>query len=53
MCVLPEVEVGEGLQLAQAGRKGPHTVVVQAERLHRDKLTHLLWHLTEPVLRQV
>lgn len=47
---VPEVEVGEGLQLAQAGRERSHTVVVQAERLQRNKLTHLLWHLTEPVL---
>lgn len=46
VCVyVPEVEVGEGLQLAQAGREGSHTVVIHAECLQRHKLAHLFWHL--------
>lgn len=36
---LPEVEVGEGLEVAQAGGQGTHSIVVKAQRLQRDELT--------------
>lgn len=36
---LPEVEVGEGLEVAQAGGQGTHPIVVKAQRLQGDELT--------------
>lgn len=47
---LPEVEVGESLQVAEAGGQGPHPIVVQAQCLQGDELTQLLWQLTQAVL---
>lgn len=48
-CV-PEVEVGESLQVAEAGGEGPHPIVVQAQCLQGDELTQLLWQLAQAVL---
>lgn len=50
---LPEVEVGEGLEVAQAGGQWTHPIVVKAQRLQRDELTELLRQLTQTVLRQI
>lgn len=35
---LPEVEVGEGLEVAQAGRQRTHPIVVETQRLQGHKL---------------
>ena len=50
---LPEVEVGEGLEAAQAGGQRTHSIVVKAQCLQRDELTELLRQLTQTVLRQI
>lgn len=50
---VPEVEVGEGLKVAQACGQGTHPIVVKAQCLQRDELTELLRQLTQAVLRQI
>lgn len=40
---LPEVEVGKGLEVAQAGRQWTHSIMVKTQRLQRHELTQLLW----------
>ena len=50
---LPEVEVGEGLEVPQAGGERAHAIVVEAERLQGDEVAQLLGQLAQAVLGQV
>lgn len=50
---LPEVEVGKGLEVAQAGGQRSHSIMVKTQRLQRHKLTKILWYLTQTVFRQI
>lgn len=50
---VPEVEVGEGLQVAQVGGQRAHPIVVKAERLQRDELAEVLRQLTQSILWQI
>lgn len=50
---LPEVEVGQRLQVAQAGRQRTHPVVVEAQALQGHELAQLLGQLAQPVSGQV
>lgn len=50
---LPEVEVGEGLEVAQAGRQRTHPIVVETQSLQGHKLAQLLRQLAQAVFRQI
>lgn len=53
LCVLPEVQVGKRLQVEQAVRQRPQTVLVQVQTLQRHEETNLKRKLRQPVTRQI
>lgn len=50
---IPDVEVGEGLKVAYAGRQRTHPIVVEDERLQGDELAEFLWKLAQTVPRKI
>lgn len=50
---LPEVEVGESGEISQGWVQASQTIMVQAQALQGHQLACCLWHLGEPVPRQV
>lgn len=50
---IPDVEVGEGLKVADAGGKRTHPIVVEDERLQGDELAEFLWQLAQTVPRKI
>lgn len=52
-CVLPDVQVGEGLQIDQTLRQRAQAVLVQVQILQRHEHTHLRRQLGQPVTWQI
>lgn len=50
---IPDVEVGEGLEVADARGQRTHPIVVEAERLQGDELAELLWQFAQTVPRKI
>lgn len=50
---VPEVEVGEGLEVGDGGGDAAQAVMVEAEPLQGDEVAGGLWHLPKTVAGEV